>query len=210
MILTDIRVVGKGQTGLICPECKEPMTEKEWENQREDAAMGMECMNCHQIDFYDDGELYEFTPRTATIGAIAASKRFLKEGAVPKKTWFHATTRENWFEDINSEVEPLIVHIGLKSTAMARASDILATSGGTYYLWEVRLAKTAKVNPNILDDNNHWPIFVGEMDDKYDGYSDDYEVTRYLNRWETPGALSLLVQAGALEVVRMTVHTHKV
>lgn len=197
MILTGIPVVRKGQTGLICPECKAPMSESVWKKVTH-ADMGMKCSNCPN----------KFTPNSAIIGATAASKRFLKERGVRTKTWFHATVNENWFEAINAEANPLLVHVGLESTAHARGVDILDYAGGTYYLWEVRLSKSAQVNPNILDDNNRWPLFVGEeLDAKYAGYSDDYAVTRYLNRWETPGALSLLVQAGVLEVVRMTVHT---
>lgn len=204
MILTNLRVVEEGHTGLICPTCDSAMTEAAWEKQITKAGYRMTCSACGVSTVRWMGQLQNYTPDNAEIGVTAESEKFLDVETARTSTWFHATARENWFEGINSK-DGLLVHIGMKSTAEARISQLLHREGGDYYLWEIRLKETAQVNSDILDDKNEWPELVGDhFNDDYAGYSDDYEATRYVNRWETPGALSLLIQAGALEVVGMT------
>lgn len=203
MILTNLRVVEEGHTGLICPTCDSAMTEAAWEKQINKAGLRMTCSACGVSTVRWLGQLKNYTPDNAEIGVTAESEKFLDAETSRTSTWFHATTRENWFEGIN-ESEDLLVHVGMKSTAEARIAQLLREDGGDYYLWEIRLKETAQVNGAILDDKNEWPSRIGDhFNDDYAGYSSDYEATRYVNRWETPGALSLLVQAGALEVVEM-------
>lgn len=204
MILTNLRVVEEGRTGLICPNCDDAMTEAAWEKQIDKAGYKMACSSCGTSVVRWLGQLQNYTPDTANIGVTSESEKFLDVETARTSTWFHATVRENWFEGINKK-DGLLVHVGMESTAQARISQLLYREGGEYYMWEIRLKETAQVNADILDDKNEWPELVGDhFNDDYKGYSDDFEATRYVNRWETPGALSLLVQAGALEVVGMT------
>lgn len=111
------------------------------------------------------------------------------------RKWYHSTGSETWHSDVlNNSLIPL-VHIGTYHAAIDRAK--MVTGGHMRGRWLYRLAidADALVHPEIFSDHNDLDGFVGTA--LYDGY----DVIRYVNRWESPGSVSLLINPSFFTVL---------
>lgn len=122
--------------------------------------------------------------------------------ALRESSWFHATTSHDWFARIDSTRDyndgtPPLVHVGTREAAMDRARVFVAHSGEnadlTVTLLEFRLANHAKVAVGFeMDEENLWEVEANK------GKMHGIDAQPYVNRFESPGSISLLVNPDLL------------
>lgn len=137
-----------------------------------------------------------------------ASKIFLHRKAVIETEWFHYTMVEDWLNEVRKA--GVWVHIGTMRSVRAlrrHRMDYKHSAGEGRYVHTLRLAKPV-VDPAVAVDRNVWPVAttdrrirVVEGPNDFRDLAPKVNVVRYLNRWEAPGSISLLVDPQALEVV---------
>lgn len=118
---------------------------------------------------------------------------------VPGGKYYHATTRENWLEDIHGHGN-LYVHVGALFTAMDRLYQ--ENRGKTVYVFEVTVNSGVDIYPKILRDTEDWEPnpkqflrWMNEDDELYEVFSTEHGAYCYLNDYECPGSFSLYIDA---------------
>jgi len=68
---------------------------------------------------------------------------------------------------------------------------------GTYdNLFKLRISPEATIDPEIWEDQeDSWEVAMVDY---------EYDVTRYVNMWESPGSISLLVKPTVIDLVSQT------
>lgn len=167
-----------------CPRCETLLTvaqtisvQKWWPN--------VKCRECNNLlDIY-----------SVKVDLLPSCERFLTDETVLKTQWHHSTYRKDWHNDVLNSPEYPIVHLGTYQAAEARARDIQDRPVWEMkYRFVVRLKKDATIDPEVLEDVDEW-------DDSAALYN--YDVTRYVNRFESPGSVSLLAKPDAFTVIRV-------
>jgi hypothetical protein len=213
-ILLDYDVAPTDMVGLICPNtnCGKHMTRREWGTKRDLAAFG-DRITCQHCENDKDNTFREFTPDDCKVDVESRSADLVNAAPARAATWYHATTRENWDKNIlvrKPQEGDLFVHLGTKSAAVERIHDSLDHKGGTFYLHEVKLVEDANLASHILSDGNCWPTHTNSDERYADSWEpvdwkneiQAYDAVRYLNRWETPGSVSMLARATKIQVVK--------
>lgn len=92
---------------------------------------------------------------------------------------------------LNADPIP-IVHVGSRYSAEQRAAHM-----GTYdNLFKLRISPEATIDPEIWEDQeDSWEVAMVDY---------EYDVTRYVNMWESPGSISLLVKPTVIDLVSQT------
>jgi len=201
-----IGIADPEDTGLLCHRCDTPVSKKKWLRVGPFAWRdGICCQTCKADKKTDENY---FDPSTAHLEVTADTAHLLDDAEASTAAWFHATKDPNWMDSLNKSASvsagSVIVHVGVKEAALARIKDVLwmARLGGPqeYFLYEVRLRGSAQLLSEVVDDENEWPSRSNAFENRY-GAGD---AIRYVNRWETPGSVSLLVDAAAIEVVKVS------
>jgi len=199
-ILTDLPIAPEESVGLQCPKCSTYVKREEWDEVGKFAYEGITCLSC--------GEVYD--PPAAKISIVSPSHHLTDITQAVNETWYHATISDSWAEDTLEAGLPesnLLVHLGLKETALARINDLFMGAARDFYLYEVKLSPEVTLHPSILNDDNNWSK-----------YSDDHKMpidfnvtpaVRYVNRWETPGYISLLADRTKLTVINHSRQTNQ-
>jgi hypothetical protein len=120
-------------------------------------------------------------------------------------SWFHATRVKNWYSKL-SKIDGM-AHIGeyeASKDIMCSGVEKLVESGSSrklsqvkYYLWELRFTDEAEFFPTLEADVE---------DESVDCYVEDVS-TLYVNRWESPGSISVYTPVRSLTPVGMKVVT---
>lgn len=151
-----------------------------------------ECHNCG-FDLQEDTVIADIHPTSEHLLDIATAKDAF---------WFHATNRSDWmgdlleFKDVDEDSVPL-VHVGTLDAAMSIMADKYSRSNDLTYLYRVRLAPSAIIDNVLYEDENFWPDRTSEIDC-------DSKAFRYVNRWESTGSISMIVDPEFLIVDRVT------
>lgn len=113
--------------------------------------------------------------------------------------WFHSTVQENWHE--NATESDVWVHIGLWETADV-ITENYAKYGLTPVVHKIVLNENIRIHPAIFEDHNVWPRGIGENvdDEEFSKYA-KWDGFRYINSFETPGFISLLVKPSMFTVI---------
>lgn len=107
--------------------------------------------------------------------------------------WFHATSMPDWESWVRSPDN--VVHLGTPSAAHARIVELgRRRPSDVFSIFEVSLSPNARLAPYVSEDLNGWP------DRSYDL---PYEAIRYLNLWEDPGSISLMVSASIITDIKI-------
>lgn len=192
-----------------CFACETPMSWRQWLTSANHAQT--ECAQCGRWLYFDD------------CTADEPSEEFLREFREPDffaQTWYHATRKENWFEEIQSASEgELIVHAGSKLAALSRG-DWLRTvrsgeesfDGAPIYLHSFRLNSPERFSKALLNDcDEAWQEELSKpypMDtilrapgsqDHMVTLSEETPGAAYYNRYELPGTLSILFAVGCID-----------
>jgi len=219
-ILTDLTVTKPQNVGIICPNtrCGRAMTRFYWTLVRPRLNEGMQCEYCNtsMSDGWDFNTACQFEVEST-------SAPLLDVDTALATTWFHATTRENWAEAIvnrDSEEDGLpgnfYIHAGTREAAMERIRDEMGNDqtyrrDNSYFLHEIKLVAGTTIAPHILADTNDWPnsteekfVFYNRRQDNWDTEIRQWDATRYVNRWEIAGSISIIVDATKIQVVNTT------
>lgn len=116
--------------------------------------------------------------------------------------WYHSTVQDNWQETaVDSNVW---VHIGLWETADV-ITENYAKYGLTPVVHKIELHESIRIHPAIFEDHNVWPRVIGEnVDDEEFSKAAKWDAFRYVNSYETPGFISLLVKPSMFTVLETT------
>lgn len=146
---------------------------------------GDACRTCglKDIDIYSVG-----------VDILPSSERFFVDETVYKTLWHHTTARKNWIHDVLTHHDKPAVHLGTYYAARARAVDTRDDyREDMKWRYVVRLDRDATIDPVVQNDIDEWGI-------SYEEYN--YDITRYINRFESPGSVSLLVNPRKIKIVK--------
>lgn len=126
----------------------------------------------------------------------------LDVATVKEYFWFHCTAQPNWLEKVQDA--DIWVHIGLVETASVIA-DNYEKYGMPSVMHKIVLNDDIRIHPELFEDHNEWPHEVGEArnDPAFSQYH-KWDAFRYINSYETPGFISLLVKPEMLMVLETT------
>lgn len=151
--------------------------------------------------------------QAGSITVIPESSSLLQAEVARDTIWFHTTYVENWFEKVSTgqgmeeqreDGNFLYVHVGSEAAARDNANykyfdGYSFSDEPTVMLYQVKLKADAVLSPRVVNDNETWRDFDSVVDGSQEAIGGD--AVRYLNRWESPGSISLLVDARQLELV---------
>jgi hypothetical protein len=191
-------VIDAGLSPFRCDRCGQHVTEEVVRFSRiwyEEPLL--KCTTC------EDG----FQKGSVTV--VPSSAFLLDVENVRKTSWFHATCVDDWFEKVSSghgmEKETgdfLYIHVGSEEAARDIAEDKYFRNprdGERISLYELRLVTDLALSPLILNDGETWWDYSSVTAETRAAVGGD--AARYLNRWESPGSISLLIDARKLELV---------
>ena len=163
----------KGRSNVSCGNCGKRFSKADTKSIFE--WLGVPCKRCGVYGYLDN-----------TVIDVREDHAHLLGQHIPTE-WFHVTTRSTWHET----PKDLFVHVGTKLTVAWYAAycfDAHLARGWPlfYYRAILKPAAAEAVAPYVVKDNNDWPR-----------WGQDIATTvprRYLNRYELPGSISLLVR----------------
>lgn len=144
-----------------------------------------------------------------TITVVPSSAHLLQPDAVKETVWYHATYVEDWFEKVSTghgmkreAADFLYIHVGSEEASRDLAGSKYFTHpepDERIMLHQLKLKADAVLADSILNDIETWWDYSSVTEETRKAIGGD--VVRYLNRWEAPGSISLLVDARQLELV---------
>lgn len=191
----------EAQSAFVCLGCDEPLS-KTWERMLTKGFDSYQCV-CEEESMVDELDVH----------VLPSSFQFLDAGITRETVWYHSTKVENWAEEV-SKLRPTFIcgsnemlsvpyiHVGTLDAAMARFEDTNSESG---WLYEIRIKDEAVLAGEVYEDRNDWEqwvrtgFFEGVLEDKK-----QCDVLRYVNRWESVGSISLIMDPRFMEVVKVS------
>ncbi len=202
-ILEEIEDINSDALSARCGSCSASLSWAQW------ILMEGRCgtYHCHScgaelIGNPDCGQI------TAEEASEVLSRNYLD------RTWYHATKDENWLSSVQSAGSgDLLVHVGDRLSALARADFITRRGGQTVYLYSFRIYIPDSIAPAVAKDMGRgwqtrvaYPLpmerarILGEdLNEDYLTITDDAPLMVYHNRYEVPGSFSLLLAAALIE-----------
>ena len=145
------------------------------------------------------------------ITVAPSSAHLLQKTAVKESVWYHATYVEDWFEKVSTghgmkreTGDFLYIHVGTEDASRDLADSKYFThprDGERIMLYKLKVKSDAVLAPSILNDIETWWDYSSVTAETNTAIGGD--AVRYLNRWESPGSISLLVDARMLELVNV-------
>lgn len=113
---------------------------------------------------------------------------------------------ENWMEELLDDYEEPLVHVGTRGAALSRGrdnrDDTRKTYYDTWYLYEVMLRPDTQVIPTVVFDlGEDAPALVSDLEESEEYWGGSRGVLRYVNQYENPGSISLIVDPRRLKVI---------
>lgn len=162
--------------GVFCANCGRPTDHRQAANLINNDWAYCEC-----------GVRYDFDGVRVELPEGSPSHRFLEsKEEVLKATWYHATDKPNWLQEIDADRGHFEVHMGTESAAFDRALTEYASHqswGKDFYLYEVELDSSSEVSDEVARDENSSVL-----------RDSDSDVVRYINFWEDMASVSLAVK----------------
>ena len=150
---------------------------------------------CHMcgMDLFEESVVTDIHPDSEYLLDIQNAK---------DEVWYHATDREDWMGDLLEDKNPEddsvpLVHIGTLAAASYIMAQKYACFTETIYLYRVRLSPDAVIDVDLYEDENLWPERTNDIGCFADAF-------RYVNRWESTGSISMLVDPEHLIVEKVT------
>lgn len=161
-----------GTFAFKCPKC-----EKTFSDEDTDEILGAIRVTCacgHVMRFASDAWVIPYDKH----GVLSDPAN------ISRTTWFHVSKSSTWDETQNS-----VIHVGTRQSAIDRARDMVMGNehDGDLYLYEVTVNPLATVSPVVFPD-------MVELWDDVTEYCTGH-VTRYVNAYEDPGSISLIVNS---------------
>lgn len=128
----------------------------------------------------------------------AESAALLAKDEVLSQRFYHVTHQADWLSWLEEGSVPL-VHIGTKRSAGERGDCLASYSVKDLYLYEVTLPPDTVIADDVLEDENDWPLSVEKLAHWYK--LPPVNAMRYVNFFEAPGSISLLVDPRKIDIV---------
>lgn len=195
----DPRLSGRGFSALRCDTCGHHLTKKEERLLIQEYILSDDTSSCGH-DIYADDVIVSVLPEYQHLMNLRTARN-------TDTVWYHTSANENWPTPIQGlgwgrvTDGEFVAHVGTLQAALDRCSYSERTFQPTF-LYHLKLSAKARWSPKILLDENYWPTSVPELKRAPEFFGD---VTRYVNRYEDPGSISLLVRTGIIEVVKTEV-----
>jgi hypothetical protein len=179
--LSGMEPVGPGLSGLSCARCGREFTHFE--------VSGLtripECPECQ--DLIDLAQL--------TLRPSLAGMSLLDDAVARSTSWYHLTYRRGWHAGVIEAQVP--VYVGSKLAALTRAHAI-AKRGERWWLHELQLARNITFAPGVEADSTDGDMITSfdELEEHFPGV----DAVRYLNIYEDPGNIALLVDPNFVQV----------
>lgn len=194
----DARIAVSKDRPLFCAHCRTSFTKEEHEEMLSNASVeDYPCGACGKKNTWND----------CGVDILKPDAKLLDKEAVKENLWFHVTKRKNWIEDINAsgaeDITKLpMIHVGSKEAALDRLAHLSeGKTGQKWYLYAVKVNPVAPIADKIHGDEDDFPVTYGDAhEEQKKGYAIS-GVTRYVNRYEAPGTISLLANPSAIKVV---------
>ena len=166
-------IAGPKDTAVKCP-CGRPLTSIE-----------VSKMLVDYFYFCKKGCEQETEALHMNVGIRDDHKHLLVDAAVPRY-WWHVTRKNPWLPPAN-----VMVHVGTpKTVAWYRRFYPKASPLSPHPLvYRAELKPDTTLTDGLAEDFNQWPMWVSEAGNT---------ATRYVNKIEVPGSISLLVPFGCL------------
>jgi hypothetical protein len=142
------------------------------------------------------------------ITVSPSSAHLLQPTLVKDAIWYHATYVEDWFEKVSTghgmkreAGDFLYIHVGNEDASRDLADSKYFThprDGEKIMLYRLKVKVDAVLAPSIFNDIETWWDYSSVTVETKNAIGGD--VARYLNRWESPGSISLLIDARMLEM----------
>lgn len=176
--------MGDAPSAFACGSCFEPISKEDQltlcSGDADDALENVDCPAC--------GDYFDITEVEVRVHPEATP--LLSMETVLETEWFHVSWSSNWHASLLREESIPYVHAGNRQSAIDRYEGLYR--GCIAYLYKFKLAPGISISDVIYDDLNEWPedIQRGGLP-----YRNGREVNgvRYVNRWESPGSISILV-----------------
>jgi hypothetical protein len=164
---------------------------------------GIICVLCRQVRPFHIGSLdVAIRPDSYALAIDPAASL--------NNVWYHGTGSVNWLDDVFRNVRatrgvhsenPVLVHVGTLQAAQERNGITQERHGRTHgaYLYKVTCRKGTIIEDRIANDITEFPRTVEEI-----SQSTTANVVRYINRWESPGSVSLLADPRFLVAERIS------
>jgi DNA-directed RNA polymerase subunit RPC12/RpoP len=186
-------IATEGNSGWFCKTCGYSLS---WEDAEQVGRENYKCKFCNQKIVF----------KSLGLKVIEEDVKFFDINNVYNTSWYHASQKDNWLENILSYNNPSVVHLGSKNTALSRKKDydnsnhLLDNSveGSDWFLYEVKILPSASISKRVWEDvDKDFPRNVDELlESKY-----LFDIIRYVNFWERPGSISLLANPNFIKVV---------
>jgi len=169
---------------VYCPHCNAELKDPQKAGRLVDGDFSeIEC---------ECGGAYNIENAVIKLSPENPSHKFFEKKAVKEAVWYHSTGDDQWIKGIDEHFE---AHVGTEAAAMDRAIAEHASHAGwghDFYMFEVKLAKSARIAEEVIEDENKSNLVKEKAD-----------VIRYINRWEDTASISLAVKTNKLEIVGM-------
>ena len=167
------------------------------------------CRECGRyldaVEEFSHGEEFFLCHETGLECDIRhSSAQFLETENIKNAVWYHATSDMDWITNITNRdfSQTPMVHVGTKETAYEvlyqKYRNAWDKWGDPAAVYTLRLKDGISISDEMHEDTNMWPDYVYENDGGDHAYP-------YVNIYEFPGAVSLLIDPRYLEVVEVTV-----
>lgn len=176
--------MGDDPSAFACGSCLAPISKEDQitlcSGDLDDPLENVDCPAC--------GDYFDITEVEVRVHPEAMP--LLSLDTVQETEWFHVSAFENWHTAITMQRHVPYIHAGNRASAIDRYEGLYR--GRTAYLYKFKLVPGARISDIVYDDLNEWPKYVErELPKSKKGQVVDG--IRYVNRWESPGSISLLV-----------------
>lgn len=181
----------KDESVFACPSCSVTLDKEEELRLREWDVSPCKCG--HELSLEDEESALLVLPESAPL---------LEKEEVTQRSWFHATYNQNWLEEVSESA--VYVHVGSRDSALERAATLYFKKNfrkpGQFFLWEVTVKQETVIADDVMRDDSDWYYKVTSCTEKHLGG----DAQRYLNKFESPGSISMLIDPRLIEVVKVT------
>lgn len=180
----------KDETDFACPKCSKTLSREE--GKRLDDWDSFPCQCGYTLNLFDTEIEVLVQPKDASL---------LDKSEVRQRTWFHSTSSPDWLEQVTAAGK--YAHVGSLEAATDRAtvkSQNKDANEQKTYLWELRVKPEAVIAGDLMRDDSDWLETVSPCSKDHLGG----DVQRYINKFESAGSISLLIDPRQMEAVRVT------
>lgn len=177
--------MGEAESAFACSLCFAPLSKADQidlcDGEADDMLNEVECPAC--------GDYFDITGVEVRVHPDTSNLLDMKTAL--EAEWYHVSWSANWHNSILQEEDIPYVHAGNRQSAVERYEGLY--KGCKAYLYKFKIAPSANLTPTVFDDLNDWPQTVSYPMGMPSQQGRTVDGFRYINRWESPGSVSLMI-----------------